>query len=252
VSGSISCDFQYAGIYYHAASGLNLTMFRAYNPKTGTWISRDPSGEGSGLNLYAYCDNSPINLTDPSGLDPTIADSFGYGVLQGVAYGAGIGAVVVGATAIAAPLGVAVGVAAAAYGVYSLGSFIYSAASGQLSNNQIAQGVGNVVGALPFAAAGGVKVAGVKAPGVEFSHWVPNRMGGPRSILNGNYVDPSEHYNSDPYRYPPGYQDLGPKYSPLGQQLTRLPKAGTGTAAGGGAAGMGGGSSSCVDSPPLS
>jgi RHS repeat-associated protein len=69
VSGSLSCDFQYAGMYTHATSGLNLTMFRAYDPNVGRWISRDPSGEGSGLNLYAYCANSPINYVDPSGLN---------------------------------------------------------------------------------------------------------------------------------------------------------------------------------------
>ena len=70
VSGSISCDFQYAGMYEHATSGFNLTPARAYNPNIGRWLSRDPSGESSGINLYAYCDNSPINLNDPSGLDP--------------------------------------------------------------------------------------------------------------------------------------------------------------------------------------
>ena len=68
VSGSISCDFQYAGMYEHATSGLNLTQFRAYDPNVGRWISRDPSGEGSGLNLYAYCADSPICATDSSGL----------------------------------------------------------------------------------------------------------------------------------------------------------------------------------------
>lgn len=55
VSGPISCDLQYAGMYLHATSGLNMTIFRAYDPNVGRWISRDPSGEGSGINLYPYC-----------------------------------------------------------------------------------------------------------------------------------------------------------------------------------------------------
>ncbi len=41
--GTLASDFQYAGYYYHAPSGLNLTTFRAYNPSLGRWINRDPS-----------------------------------------------------------------------------------------------------------------------------------------------------------------------------------------------------------------
>ena len=68
VSGSLDCDFQFTGYYYHAASGLLLSATRAYNPNLGRFISRDPSGEGSGLNLYAYCGDNPICATDSSGL----------------------------------------------------------------------------------------------------------------------------------------------------------------------------------------
>jgi RHS repeat-associated protein len=38
-------DFNYAGIFYNADSGLNLTQFRAYDPVSGRWLSRDPLGE---------------------------------------------------------------------------------------------------------------------------------------------------------------------------------------------------------------
>ena len=69
VSGSVASDLQYATMYYHANSGLSLTQYRAYNPNLGRWISRDPLGESAGLNVYAYCDNDPIDYTDPLGLD---------------------------------------------------------------------------------------------------------------------------------------------------------------------------------------
>jgi RHS repeat-associated protein len=62
-------DFALTGHYYHARSGLYLTMYRAYNPSLGRWLSRDPIGESSGVNLYAYVLNNPTNWTDFSGLD---------------------------------------------------------------------------------------------------------------------------------------------------------------------------------------
>jgi RHS repeat-associated protein len=67
-TGTIASDFGYAGYYQHLPSGLNLTMFRAYNPNLGRWISRDPLGEAGGTNLYDYVANNPISRIDPLGL----------------------------------------------------------------------------------------------------------------------------------------------------------------------------------------
>jgi len=47
---------------------------RAYDAANRRWISRDPLGEGVDYNLYRYCGNSPINCSDPSGLDPWYKD----------------------------------------------------------------------------------------------------------------------------------------------------------------------------------
>jgi len=33
-----------------------------------SWLSRDPSGERGGMNLYEYCADNPVNGNDPSGL----------------------------------------------------------------------------------------------------------------------------------------------------------------------------------------
>jgi RHS repeat-associated protein len=38
-------DFNYAGMFYNADSGLYLTLYRAYDPIVGRWLSRDPIGE---------------------------------------------------------------------------------------------------------------------------------------------------------------------------------------------------------------
>jgi RHS repeat-associated protein len=71
MSGTGDVDFGYTGHYHHAPSGLNLTLYRAYNPAFGRWLSRDPIGERGGLNLYGYVGNQPINFRDPLGLEPS-------------------------------------------------------------------------------------------------------------------------------------------------------------------------------------
>jgi RHS repeat-associated protein len=67
VSGSAS-DIGYAGYFYHAVSGLDFAMYRAYDPAHARWLNRDPIGEAGGVNLYAYADTNPAADTDPSGL----------------------------------------------------------------------------------------------------------------------------------------------------------------------------------------
>lgn len=68
LQGSLEADFQYAGYYMHARSGLNLPVFRAYSARLGRWISRDPIEEKGGMNLYGYEANVPTAFSDPSGL----------------------------------------------------------------------------------------------------------------------------------------------------------------------------------------
>lgn len=63
-------DFQFAGYYKHARSGLYLTLTRAYDSQLGRWLSMDPLEEISGSNLYAYVNNAVLKYTDPRGLKP--------------------------------------------------------------------------------------------------------------------------------------------------------------------------------------
>ena len=79
--------FGYAGMFRHEPTGLNLTLYRAYNPQTGRWLSRDPIGENGGLNIYGYVGNDPLGSVDPLGLDrevifwsplPQLASMFGH------------------------------------------------------------------------------------------------------------------------------------------------------------------------------
>ncbi len=65
--GQAATDFRYAGMFYHQESGLYLTRFRAYDPATGRWLSRDPVGQLGGVNLYAYAEPDPVSYRDPAG-----------------------------------------------------------------------------------------------------------------------------------------------------------------------------------------
>jgi RHS repeat-associated protein len=57
-------SFGFTGHFQHRPSGLYLALLRAYDPRLGRWLSRDPLGEAAGLNLYAYVGNDPINSMD--------------------------------------------------------------------------------------------------------------------------------------------------------------------------------------------
>ncbi len=75
-SGGGATDFRYAGMLYLPGANLYLTLFRAYDPVSGRWMSKDPSQESGGLNLYAYVKNNPLSFVDKLGLwaddpDPT-------------------------------------------------------------------------------------------------------------------------------------------------------------------------------------
>jgi len=60
--------YMFAGRRFDIEIGLYYNRARYYNPYTGRFLQTDPIGYGGGMNLYAYCGNSPIGRTDPSGL----------------------------------------------------------------------------------------------------------------------------------------------------------------------------------------
>ncbi len=54
---------------YKDETGLIYYGFRYYSPERGRFLSRDPLGESaSGVNLYAFCGNDPVNRRDLFGL----------------------------------------------------------------------------------------------------------------------------------------------------------------------------------------
>jgi RHS repeat-associated protein len=62
--------FGYAGGLVDDQTALVRFGRRDYDPTTGRWTTKDPSGLPAGFNLYAYASNDPINLADPTGRCP--------------------------------------------------------------------------------------------------------------------------------------------------------------------------------------
>ena len=107
VGGTVASDLGYAGYFNHAASGLNFTRNRAYDPVHARWINRDPIGEAGGINLYAYVGGNPLTYRDPSGEFWGVVIGAGIGAIAGYEAGgytgAAVGLVAGGITGFVAP-----------------------------------------------------------------------------------------------------------------------------------------------------
>ncbi len=80
--------FRYKGYYYDTETSLYYLQSRYYDPDTGRFISADGQLNGGvlGYNMFAYCENNPINESDPSG-DWSLKNAFEkiYNTLKQVA-----------------------------------------------------------------------------------------------------------------------------------------------------------------------
>jgi RHS repeat-associated protein len=67
-------DYKFTGYERDTETGLDYSLARYYNSRTGRFMSVDPMAgsilDPQSLNRYAYVRNNPINLTDPIGLWP--------------------------------------------------------------------------------------------------------------------------------------------------------------------------------------
>ena len=86
--------FRYRGYYYDIEIGLYYLQSRYYNPTVGRFVNSDAmeyiyyEGQNIGTNVFAYCENDPVNNMDPNGTFTLFAC-----IIIGVIVGAVAGAV---------------------------------------------------------------------------------------------------------------------------------------------------------------
>lgn len=201
----MDADFGFTGFYYHAVSGLYLALYREYSADLGRWLSRDPSGETSGLNLYAYVANNPINAIDLYGTDQTTGNTIeglglGYGAVElspAAAWTIGInnasGSISVytsgwstgnGSVSIAGSVGTFAKFTGTSLTVVGAGYNLYEAYNGQQSWGEAGVNIGvsgTAWGIGTFAEGGGPigwSLAGGYLGGNLLGNWTPYQYGG--------------------------------------------------------------------------
>ena len=70
-------SLRYSTKYFDSETGFYYYGYRFYSPELMRWITRDPIGEEGGVNLYAMCDNSPVEAFDEIGLWSATSESAG-------------------------------------------------------------------------------------------------------------------------------------------------------------------------------
>ena len=81
---------RYRGYYYDSETGFYYLQSRYYDPATGRFINADSyaSTDATGLlstNMFAYCENDPVNKSDPTGEVAPILVAMAGGALVGIA-----------------------------------------------------------------------------------------------------------------------------------------------------------------------
>jgi len=75
---SAGLDARLPGQWAQAESGLFQNWNRDYDPSLGRYIEADPLGIDAGQNVYAYANETPLDLLDPMGLWPFGAPKAGF------------------------------------------------------------------------------------------------------------------------------------------------------------------------------
>lgn len=86
--------FRYRGYYYDEEIGLYYLQSRYYDANVGRFVCGDSTeyiyhdGQNIGTNIFAYCENDPVNNSDPNGTISLLAC-----IIIGAIVGAAVGAI---------------------------------------------------------------------------------------------------------------------------------------------------------------
>jgi RHS repeat-associated protein len=67
-ASTVASEILYAGYRYDPETSLYQLRNRQYDPSTGRFLQRDPSGYNGTMNLYGYAGGNPVTASDPMGL----------------------------------------------------------------------------------------------------------------------------------------------------------------------------------------
>ena len=147
---------RYRGYYYDVESGLYYLLSRYYDPVTQRFVNGDAyasTGTGIlGFNMFAYCNNNPVNMADTTGELPFFLVTAAIGAVAGAI----IGGVVAAKSGGNVWAGIGIGAAAGGLAGAGLGATagVVLASSATASTAAVVSGAGMVVTAVSTGGAG--------------------------------------------------------------------------------------------------